>query len=460
MSLRSRILALGVGSAAAMLLLLAVPVTLALRANVVDDAQQRAVSVAEGVADLVSTGRADSDDLAVVVDRLDERESGGVTVTRSDGTSVGVSRPECTVGDDAGFVPLGSREQGPEGSGDRDGDGDGPPAVGRVSAAEVASVDGGRLVRVIAEQGGSPVAVCALVPSGEVGEEVLERVGVLALAGVATLAAVGAVAVLVARRLAGHLTAAADTADRLAEGDLSARAPQDGPREVRSVAAALNRLAGRIDELLTLERETVADLSHRLRTPVTAVRLDVEALPESPHKRELEDHLDQLERTLTAVIQAARRPQREGAAPHCDAVAVASDRFAYWAPLLEDQSRVATLTLPPDAAADTVRCAEPDLAAALDALLENAVAHTPEGVPVELVVTRGRDGDVVVEVRDQGDGVPVEALGRGMSDRGSSGLGLDIARSCAESTGGRLELDRLDRGGVRWSVVRLVLVAP
>ncbi|RZI88753.1 MAG: hypothetical protein EOO67_12775, partial [Microbacterium sp.] len=93
MSLRSRILALGVGSAAAMLLLLAVPVTLALRANVVDDAQQRAVSVVQGVADLVSTGRADSDDLAVVVDRLDERESGGVTVARSDGTSVGVSRP-------------------------------------------------------------------------------------------------------------------------------------------------------------------------------------------------------------------------------------------------------------------------------------------------------------------------------------------------------------------------------
>ena len=60
--------------------------------------------------------------------------------------------------------------------------------------------------------------------------------------------------------------------------------PDDGPEEVRRVGAALNRLAGRIDELLAAERETVADLSHRLRTPLTAVRLDVESLP-TPNAR-------------------------------------------------------------------------------------------------------------------------------------------------------------------------------
>jgi signal transduction histidine kinase len=224
---------------------------------------------------------------------------------------------------------------------------------------------------------------------------------------------------------------------------------------VRSVSAALNRLAGRIDELLVAERETVADLSHRLRTPVTAVRLDVEALPESPQKRELEDHLDHLERTLTAVIQAARRPQREGAVPRTDVVAVVQDRFAYWAPLLEDQRRDAVLELPDGAAGWEVRLADADLAAALDALLENAVAHTAEGVPVAVTVS-SVGTDTVVEVRDQGPGVPPSALRRGTSDRGSSGLGLDIARSCAEASGGRLELDR----DGPWSLVRLVLGAP
>lgn len=462
MSLRARILALGVGSAAAMLLLLAVPVTLTVQRNVQQDEEQWAASVAQGVADLVSTGRGDQDDLAAVVARIDARDTGRVTVDTGDGTPLGATRPDCTVESEAGFEPL--ADTGADASLRRDddarspdGDSYGPPGarVGRVYGAEVASVDGGRLVRVVAEQQGRDVAVCSFVPRSVVGEETLEQVGVLGAAGLVTLAAVAGLAVVVGRRLAGHLTAAAATADRLADGDLDARAPQDGPREVRSVSAALNRLAGRIDELLVAERETVADLSHRLRTPVTAVRLDVEALPASPQKVELEDHLDHLERTLTAVIQAARRPQREGAVPRSDVVEVVQDRFAYWAPLLEDQLRDATLALPDDGARRDVRCADADLAAALDALLENAVAHTPEGVPVAVAVTPDGTG-TVVEIRDQGPGVPAEALRRGMSDRGSSGLGLDIARSCAEASGGRLELDR----DGPWSVVRLVLGAP
>jgi len=460
-SLRARILSLGVGSAAAMLLLLAVPVTLTVQRNVQQDEEQWAASVAQGVADLLSTGRGDRDDLVAVVERIDARDGGRVTVDAGDGAPVGSTRPDCSVDSDARFGPLADAGTPPGRRDDDarspDGDSYGPPdaRVGRVYGAEVASVDGGRLVRVVAEQRGRDVAVCSFVPSSVVGRETLEQVGVLGLAGLVTLAAVAGLAVVVGRRLAGHLTAAAATAERLADGDLDARAPQDGPREVRSVSAALNRLAGRIDELLVAERETVADLSHRLRTPVTAVRLDVEALPESPQKRELEDHLDHLERTLTAVIQAARRPQREGAVPRTDVVAVVQDRFAYWAPLLEDQRRDAVLELPDGAAGWEVRLADADLAAALDALLENAVAHTAEGVPVAVTVS-SVGTDTVVEVRDQGPGVPPSALRRGTSDRGSSGLGLDIARSCAEASGGRLELDR----DGPWSLVRLVLGAP
>ena len=103
-----------------------------------------------------------------------------------------------------------------------------------------------------------------------------------------------------------------------------------------------------------------------------------------------------------------------------------------------------------------VRCAESDLASALDALLENAVAHTPEGAAIAVVVEDGVDGMVLLDVRDRGPGVPPGAVGRGRSDRGSTGLGLDIARSCAEASGGRLELVTLDG----WSVVRLLLGPP
>lgn len=454
MNLRTRILALGVGSAAAMLLLLAVPVTLAVQGNVRDDAQQWAASVASGVADLVSTDRTSDNDLAAVVDRIGDRTGDPVTVRFDDGSTLGEDLAGCVV-DGGGFEALdGSGALAPpRGDGDRDGDDrPGRPGVGSVSDATVAADGGDRIVRVVAQRDGEPVAVCVAVDGGAVRTEVLERVGVLGLAGLATLVAVAVLAVVVGRRLARHLTATATTADRLAEGDLSARAPEDGPQEVRVVGAALNRLAGRIDELLTLERETAADLSHRLRTPVTVLRLDVEAMPESSHRRDLEDHLDHLERTLTAVIQAARRPQREGAAPHADARQVVVERFEYWAPLLEDQGREARL----DAAAHDalpVRCAPEDLAAALDALLENAIAHTEEGIGVAVVVEGRDDGLVVVEIRDRGPGVPPAALRRGTSDRGSTGLGLDVARSCAEASGGRLELDRHDG----WSVVRLVL---
>ena len=80
---------------------------------------------------------------------------------------------------------------------------------------------------------------------------------------------------------ADHPSAAsstAETAQQLSVGDTTARAPTDGPREVAEVGMALNRLADRIDELIAEERETVADLSHRLRTPLTTLRLDAEAL--------------------------------------------------------------------------------------------------------------------------------------------------------------------------------------
>ena len=74
---------------------------------------------------------------------------------------------------------------------------------------------------------------------------------------------------LLTRRIIRPLVDTAQTAQQLSIGDTTARAPTDGPREVADVGVALNRLADRIDELIAEERETVADLSHRLRTPLT-----------------------------------------------------------------------------------------------------------------------------------------------------------------------------------------------
>ena len=88
------------------------------------------------------------------------------------------------------------------------------------------------------------------------------------------------------------------------------------------MGVALNQLADRIDELIAEERETVADLSHRLRTPLTALRLDAEALRDPAERERIGEHVSSVERTLTAVIHSARRPQREGRMPSGDATSV------------------------------------------------------------------------------------------------------------------------------------------
>lgn len=249
---------------------------------------------------------------------------------------------------------------------------------------------------------------------------------------------------LVTRRIVSPLVHTAETARALSIGETSARAPTDGPREIGEVGAALNRLADRIDQLIAEERETVADLSHRLRTPLTALRLDAEALADPADAERVGGHVTALERTLTSVIHAARRPQREGRLPSCDATDVVGERVAFWSALAEDQQRATTVSLPAEPL--TVRSAAEDLAAAIDALLENVVAHTPEGTAFA-VKLEAMPGGARLEISDEGPGLPVEEPIRGRSDRGSSGLGLDIARRCAEASGGAITLGASPTGG-------------
>jgi signal transduction histidine kinase len=246
------------------------------------------------------------------------------------------------------------------------------------------------------------------------------------------------------RRIVRPLIRTAATAHQLSTGDTTARAPVDGPREIGEMGAALNRLADRIDELIAEERETVADMSHRLRTPLTAMRLDAEALHDPAEAERMGEHVSVLERTLTAVIRAARRPQREGRLPSCDAAAVVAERVQFWSVLAEDQGRAVAVTIPD--APVPVRSSADDLGPALDALLENVIAHTPEGTPFRVTLERLESGARLV-VADEGPGIGADALARGRSDRGSSGLGLDIARRCAQAAGGSMQVARGTTGG-------------
>ncbi|MFF5294690.1 ATP-binding protein [Paractinoplanes globisporus] len=257
------------------------------------------------------------------------------------------------------------------------------------------------------------------------------------------------------------------------DGDLGVRIQPSGPRELAEAGYAFNRMADRLVSNRTDERELVADLSHRLRTPLTALRLDAEALDpddtqvgmfdqEELDRRRgirrirqaivtLEGEVNQLINTTRQAVaaQVANAPE-EGL---CDASEVVRERMTFWSALAADQNRQyrvigAHLRIP-------VPVGRAELAAALDAVLGNVFRYTPQGTAFEVGISR-RDGWVAVRVDDAGPGIPdpERAMQRGQSNQGSTGLGLDIARRAAQAAGGSVSLDRAAMGGA--SVVMLL----
>jgi signal transduction histidine kinase len=214
---------------------------------------------------------------------------------------------------------------------------------------------------------------------------------------------------------------------------------------VRQVSGGLNRLAARIGELLTHERETLADLSHRLRTPLTALRIDAESLRDETEMTQLTADVDELTRTVNEIIREARRPSANGGRVACDAVEVVRERTEFWQALAEDQDRYMAVEI--DAEWCPVRVPAQDLAACVDILLENVFAHTPEGAAFGVRLAARASGGAWLTVADDGPGFAGDYAARGTSGGGSTGLGLDIARRISEASGGSLTVGRSPRGG-------------
>jgi len=190
-----------------------------------------------------------------------------------------------------------------------------------------------------------------------------------------------------------------------------------------------------------------ADLPHRLRTPLTALRMNAAALGPGRAAEDTRTAIDRLEQQVDLIIRAARRPGLDEPAS-CDAAKVLVDRFGFWSALAEDQGRPCYL-----AGVDQpvpVPVPRSDLVAAADALIGNIFKHTMEGTEFAVTVHPGRDV-VLVFFADAGPGIgdPGTALRRGSSGAGSTGLGLDIALRVAESTGGTLKIDRSGLGGTQ-----------
>ncbi|MEN2740209.1 HAMP domain-containing sensor histidine kinase [Microbacterium sp. X-17] len=448
-SLRGRVIALAVGTALAVILLAAVPIAVLRYAQAQTEAEAEATLAAQSAADYLSLGEGDLEGATAYVQRLNQRrgqDDPQVTMLLPNGSQIGAPLPaEVLTAITAASSSSNDSTNAQSNTDDDDVSGnDGGNASTAASSPRQISVPGGRVVQVVAQTASGRASAVAFARDAPVQATLAQQYGIGAAVAVAILLLAWAGAELTGRRLIRPLQLTADTAIALRDGDLAARAPVEGPSEVAAVAIELNALAARIGELLTQEREAAADLSHRLRTPLMSVRLSVERLPDSPQRGEVEGDLDRLERMLTRIIHAARRGVREGVHPRCDAAAVVAERGAFWRPLAEDQERAVTIDVPGEPV--WVRSTVDDLGSALDALIENVIAHTAQGTAFRVKLTATSYGADLV-VRDDGPGIPRAALERGMSDRGSTGLGLDVARSVAEAAGGTLELVDADATG-------------
>jgi two-component system OmpR family sensor kinase len=285
----------------------------------------------------------------------------------------------------------------------------------------------------------------------------------LVLAGIAAivLAAATLIGLSFARWIRRPLEGLEVAAAEAGAGDLSARAPvPDAPPELRRLALEFNDMVARVDGLVAVQRDFVADASHELRTPLTALRLRLENL-----ERHVGDsgrtsltaasaEVERLSGLVDELLALARADAGTAPAESVDLTEVASARIASWRPVAGDV--VLTLNAP---AAVRARVGRDRVTQVIDNLVSNALRHAPGTSAVTVRVAR-KGHAVELCVADEGPGLSDEQKARAF-DRfwragsgGGSGLGLAIARRLVEVDGGTIELRDAAGGGLE-AVVRI-----
>ena len=288
---------------------------------------------------------------------------------------------------------------------------------------------------------GVPVVVAAALASDGLATGVA-TVLVVVFGAVATGGAVG-LAILGGRSMTSGLSTLEDRAAKLGSGQTRGSVRPTGIAEVDRVGQLLERSADRVDRLLAAERQFASDASHQLRTPLTALSMRLEEILQADDPRTVQEEarsaLAQVERLATVVehlLDSVRDSGlRSGPVPLDDIVL---QQVVEWEPSFHAAGRAVR-------AAGTrglIALATPNgLSQVLATLIENSLVH---GAGTVTVSTRSTGISLVVEITDEGPGVPPE-LGarifeRSVSGRRGTGLGLAVARELAESDGGRLEL--------------------
>ncbi len=412
-----------------------------------------AVSAMVALAFIVPLGylvRTTAEDQALDSARADAAALVPVLVSGADRTQV-VAAMGATRSGQSGRMTIVSSDGWTIGSSDAEQSGRLAEAL-RSGSSSIGPVEGGavEVVAAVATGPGQLSAIRVFVPESMLRHRQWTAWTALVLVALALLA----LSVLVADRLARSFVRPtenlAQAARQLGRGDLSVRVAPEGPAELVLLSGAFNDLADEVATMLDRERELVAELSHRLRTPLTKLRMRVDQTTDPILADELRRDVDDVTAEVNALIREARRSLRPDAVERSDATAILRERVDYWIVLAEDQDRRLSCAWP--SAASWVDLGAAELAAAVDVLIENVFAHTEEGVNMA-VGCEANGTNTRIWVGDAGPGLFADDVTRGTSRNGSTGLGLDIARSATERVGGRLEVGRSELGGAEVSLI-------
>lgn len=258
------------------------------------------------------------------------------------------------------------------------------------------------------------------------------------------------VALLIASALARPMRRLAEAATRLEAGELGARAPVQGPREVTAVAQSFNRMAETLTANLAAQRDFLANASHQLRTPLTGLQLRLEAIEQEggsagQQAAKAKAELTRLNELVEALLELARASSIDTTGERVDLGEVARAAVDRWSgPATSAGKRI----MEQIAAPVPVWANADDLGHVLDNLLENSIRYSPEGA--EITVQAGGDGRPRLVVSDSGPGIPPEDRERiferfyrgstGKKAGPGTGLGLAVVAEIVQRWGGEVRV--------------------
>ncbi|MFI6244629.1 sensor histidine kinase [Streptomyces sp. NPDC051016] len=287
----------------------------------------------------------------------------------------------------------------------------------------------------------------------------------LAVLVLGAAAAIGAVA---ARRITRPLRELNSMASKFSDGDLTARSPVTGPAETRTLAHTLNQGAERLDTLVASQRIFVADASHQLRTPLTALRLSLDNIADGVDDEFVREDVEQataevvrMSRLVNGLLVLARAEAKVTAPEPLQLLDIVEERLAVWRPAADERGVHIALRGSADGR-PTVLASPGHLDQVLDNVLSNALEVSPDGGTITVRADTGPD-EVTLSVLDEGPGMTDAEKsrafdrfwrGQGLTGRSGSGLGLSVVRQLLTDDGGTVTLRDAPGGGL-WVLITL-----